>query len=400
VLDDYLRREYGVATPIDIAVKPAAGREDAGRLAKIYIEATTRCNLACRTCVRNAWDEPMGDLPLAAFQELVAQLAWSRTDAQQPLTLVFAGYGEPFFHPDIMEMLRLAKGLGARVEVVTNGTLVDQACAKELVDLAIDRVWFSIDGLTPERYAAIRCGGQLATVRDHVQALHIARTRAWKPSPEIGLAFVAMRANIAELPELQRLAANVRASEILVSNLLPHTAEMVDETLYRHTLAMGRYHRSTEVPHVRLPRIDFDQVTNAALTAVLHSANSLALGGADLAAESNTCPFVRAGATALRWDGSVSPCPPLLHAHPVFVPDRWRRIKHVAFGNLAEASLPAIWDSAAYRAFRQKVWDFAFAPCVYCGGCDLAESNEEDCFGNAFPVCGSCLWAQGIVRCP
>ncbi len=26
--------------------------------------------------------------------------------------------------------------------------------------------------------------------------------------------------------------------------------------------------------------------------------------------------------------------------------------------------------------------------------------NEEDCFGNTFPTCGGCLWAQGVIRCP
>jgi hypothetical protein len=24
----------------------------------------------------------------------------------------------------------------------------------------------------------------------------------------------------------------------------------------------------------------------------------------------------------------------------------------------------------------------------------------EDCYGNAFPACGGCLWAQGIIQCP
>jgi len=45
--------------------------------------------------------------------------------------------------------------------------------------------------------------------------------------------------------------------------------------------------------------------------------------------------------------------------------------------------------------------NFAFAPCTFCGGCDLSETNEEDCIGNdIFPVCGGCLWAQGIIQCP
>src|SRR5512135_1099469 len=31
-------------------------------LAKVYIEPTNCCNLECRTCIRNTWDEPMGKM--------------------------------------------------------------------------------------------------------------------------------------------------------------------------------------------------------------------------------------------------------------------------------------------------------------------------------------------------
>lgn len=43
---------------------------------------------------------------------------------------------------------------------------------------------------------------------------------------------------------------------------------------------------------------------------------------------------------------------------------------------------------------------FDFSPCTDCGGCDLADSNQEDCIGNSFPVCGDCLWAKGVIQCP
>jgi hypothetical protein len=46
------------------------------------------------------------------------------------------------------------------------------------------------------------------------------------------------------------------------------------------------------------------------------------------------------------------------------------------------------------------VLNFEFSPCTLCDGCILSEKNEEDCYGNAFPTCGGCLWAQGIVQCP
>jgi hypothetical protein len=65
-----------------------------------------------------------------------------------------------------------------------------------------------------------------------------------------------------------------------------------------------------------------------------------------------------------------------------------------------EGDLFEIWNSKAYADFREKVKAFDYSPCHVCGGCSMLESNEEDCYGNAFPVCGGCLWAQGVIQCP
>jgi hypothetical protein len=59
-----------------------------------------------------------------------------------------------------------------------------------------------------------------------------------------------------------------------------------------------------------------------------------------------------------------------------------------------------LWNDPDYVTYRQKVQSFAFAPCTFCGGCDLSEANEEDCLGNGFPACGGCLWSQGVIHCP
>ena len=65
-----------------------------------------------------------------------------------------------------------------------------------------------------------------------------------------------------------------------------------------------------------------------------------------------------------------------------------------------ETPLASIWESPRYRAFRQRARSFDFSPCIDCGGCDLREKNEDDCFGSGFPSCGDCLWAAGFIQCP
>jgi hypothetical protein len=69
-------------------------------------------------------------------------------------------------------------------------------------------------------------------------------------------------------------------------------------------------------------------------------------------------------------------------------------------GNVLERDLKDLWGDREYTAFRDRVQRFDFSPCTFCGGCDLSERNEEDCFGSPFPTCGGCLWAQGVIQCP
>jgi MoaA/NifB/PqqE/SkfB family radical SAM enzyme len=120
----------------------------------------------------------------------------------------------------------------------------------------------------------------------------------------------------------------------------------------------------------------------------------------DSDARRNYCRFAHEGVTCVAWDGRVAPCLSLLHGHPEYVNEQWHRVEAYAVGHVDERPLAEIWRDAAYRDFRQRVRAFDFAHCFSCGGCPLTESNEEDCYGNPFPVCGECLWAQGIVLCP
>jgi hypothetical protein len=113
----------------------------------------------------------------------------------------------------------------------------------------------------------------------------------------------------------------------------------------------------------------------------------------------NLCPFVGADACAVAWHGGVSPCPPLLHTYSCFIRGREKQMIRWRAGRLPDETMAAVWAKQAYAEFRDRVRCFDFSPCTHCGGCDLAETNEEDCFGNPRPVCGDCLWARGVVRC-
>ena len=114
----------------------------------------------------------------------------------------------------------------------------------------------------------------------------------------------------------------------------------------------------------------------------------------------NCCRFIEEGHCFVRWDGDVSPCMGLLHTADTYLGDHKRRIWHQSFGNIYHQSLEEIWNSEEYRSFRDRVHEFNYAPCLFCGGCELLNENKADCIGSLAPVCGGCLWGQGFAVCP
>ena len=142
--------------------------------AKVYLEPTNACNLACATCVRHSWDEPEGFMEWPVFEAVADGLAPGREvdDGEgAPGTIAFMGLGEPLLHPRFLDMVRAAKERGLRAEVTTNALLLDDAMAKGLLEAGLDQLVVSIDGASAEAFGRVR-GASLARVVENVQRLH------------------------------------------------------------------------------------------------------------------------------------------------------------------------------------------------------------------------------------
>ena len=220
------------------------------------------------------------------------------------------------------------------------------------------------------------------------------------PRPVIGIAFVAMQNNIQDLPQVIALGKRLGARRFMVSNLLPYTEEMQSQILYAKTLRNITYMPSPWLPILKLPRMDIDETTREAFISALNSDCNVELAGYNLGGANDVCTFIESGSIAVGWNGDVSPCPPLLHNHISYLHGKERRSRKHVVGNINQQELWEMWMDEEYVAYRERVQSFAFAPCTPCGGCDLSEDNEEDCFGITHPACGGCLWAQGVIQCP
>lgn len=353
-------------------------------LEKLYIEPTNRCNLDCRTCMRNSWDEPMGQIDQELYDRILAELVRLPTVP----TLFFGGIGEPLSHPDIVNMVVKAKNITARVELITNGILLSEDMALALQSAGLDCLWVSIDGAHPESYLDVRLGDHLPEILDnlrHWQQLSAGRT-------ELGISFVAMKRNLSDLPSVVKLAKELGAKRFSISNVEAYTPELLKERLYATAV-------SQDIPEggCRPPRCDEAAIDRGLLDEIHSHFN---FPEPRLIPANGGCPFSLRGSLSIRWDGSLGPCLPLLHSHSVHYTDYERPWPAFFHGNLKDHSLKQITGKESVIDFHERLKEFSFAPCLSCNGCDLPSVNGEDCFGNVHPACGGCLWAQGFIVCP
>ncbi|MDM7996446.1 MAG: SPASM domain-containing protein [Acidobacteriota bacterium] len=407
VLPPELAREFGLVPGARIRIESNTNKltllRPVTQLAKVYIEPTNRCNLDCVTCIRHSWNEPLGTMSSETFSRIIEGLR----SIDPPPDIFFGGLGEPLSHPNILDMVREAKALGSKVELISNGTLLSKDVSTELVAAGLDKIWISLDGATPESYTDVRLGAALPEVLKNLQDLRQARWLRYRPEtfdlllkPQIGIVFVAMKRNIADLPAVLSLATRLGSLHFMVTNVLPYTPEMQEEILYSRAVTDSIYISAPLLRSLDFPKMDVSPATREALYQAMRGDHYLSISGAGFGERNNRCPFIDKGSVAIRWDGEVSPCLALMHDHRIYLYKYERAIKRHSVGNVRDQSIDQIWNKPEYLTLRSRLQEFNFSPCLMCGGCELFESNQEDCIGSPAPACGGCLWAQGIIQCP
>lgn len=121
----------------------------------VLLDATTRCNLACTHCPNRALakhDGFLGDMDIDLYHKIVDEVATHADTWFRPMNC-----GEPLLRRDMPAMIRYAKEQGIRnVGITTNGTLLNTAMRRHLVQAGLDQLEVSLDAATPGTYEKIR----------------------------------------------------------------------------------------------------------------------------------------------------------------------------------------------------------------------------------------------------
>lgn len=120
----------------------------------IDLEISTLCNLNCPMCYRASETFKQKVKPGFMSLRLIKKIIDEMADHVPALRLLAAG--ESIIHPDFLEIVKYAKENGVKeVSIVTNGAALTRDFIRQLVEVDIDWISVSIDGLD-KTYEEIR----------------------------------------------------------------------------------------------------------------------------------------------------------------------------------------------------------------------------------------------------
>ena len=303
----------------------------------LVCELTHRCPLHCVYC-----SNPQ---ELAARSSEMDTATWANVFRQAAdlgvLQADFTG-GEPLARPDIIELVRLARGAALYVSLITSGLPLDEAKLDALITAGLDHFQLSFQAATES------VAEEISGSKTHGQKL---RVLEWLNSRRVGvtLNFVLHRRNLHQIDEMVAIAESSSATRIEFANvqyygwgfanrdLLLPSRQQLSEFIVKVKSAEERLRGKIRVEHV-VP----DYYAKYPKPCMGGWGRKVML---------------------ITPSGEALPC----HAAAV-IPD-------LHFENVREKSLREIWDlSEAFQAFRGESW--MQEPCKSCdrrtldfGGC-------------------------------
>jgi MoaA/NifB/PqqE/SkfB family radical SAM enzyme len=339
--------------PADVeAFRQAVAERQPYRPLYVKIKLMFACNLRCEMC--NHWRETQPPpLSIEGFKDILDELA-----SLGCRKVHFSG-GEPLLRPRVPELVEHAASLGLRATLTTNGTRVDKALARQLIQSGLRSVNVSID--SPDRKLHDRMRGVDGAWKKACRAVGYFRRYAHKGKLTIRINTVVSHSNYASLAELPDFARESGADFI---NLIPVDGHS-DESLLLHRSQIQEFNA-----HIA-PQI---------------AERGLALGL--IQDESQAYPFgrsstalkrARKGEYALGWYDRHPCFAPWTHSLIDFngrvYPCCMTRGRMAPVGDLSRETFSQVWNGQAYQVVRAQMFPPALLVCRRCD--DFLQENRQ-----------------------
>jgi radical SAM protein with 4Fe4S-binding SPASM domain len=278
----------------------------AGMPVSISIEPTTACNLGCPECPSGLkkFSRPTGNMKAETNRQIIDAIA------RRGLYVNFYFQGEPFIHPQFLELVKYARSKKLYTATSTNAHFLNSEMARKTVESGLDRLIVSIDGTTQETYEQYRKNGELKKVLEGTQNILDWKKRLNSSTPYVIFQMLVVRPNEHQVENARQMAAEMGVDEIRFK-----TAQVYD---YKngHALIPGnenysRYQKQQDGTYTIKNKLE------------------------------NQCWRMWQGCV-FTWDGSVVPC--------CFDKDAEHKL-----GNIRENDFKTVWKSPVYNDFRQNI---------------------------------------------
>jgi MoaA/NifB/PqqE/SkfB family radical SAM enzyme len=321
----------------------------------VFIEVSNYCNLLCKTCPRTFFQrEPLKSLSYNEFVAIAEQFPNMQRASLH-------GIGEPLLNRDLPQIIRYLKDRDIEVVINSNGTLLTPKWQQALIDSRLDQYRCSIDGARPETFARIRGADLLHKIQAGLTGLMVRKKEQKAEMPFVSLWCVGTRENLAELPELLRLAAALGVPEVYLQRMT-YFAQEPDKQfgMAREELAIfGQQAEWEEAVISQCEELSERLGIEFRAAGARNPRNSLAAALPSDAAPWQACmrPWTTAYVTA---NGNCLPC--------CISPFATSDYPSLILGNLWERPFAEIWNDYIYQQFRTKLLsDTPHKACANCG---------------------------------
>ena len=318
----------------------------------LQLNVAASCNLSCRMC-------PF--LPVHDDESYAREMTEETFRAMLPTlrtldSVLLTGSGEPMFNRNLVRFIEMAReakpGLG--IDVTTNGTLLTESMARELIRVGLTRLVVSIDGATPETVASIRTGINLNKVLANLETLRRLKEESGSRYPIVRVSYMVGYRNYRELPDMVRMARRLGIAEINVLEVFTGSAEGERDNLFHSVEEDGGATLKLAVKLAQAGRVRL-LLPLTSHTACHH-------------------PY----SPVITESGDVSPCCFLSYEGRTFnVEGAETRLPPIVYGNVTRAGLDQAWLSPEYLGFRRRTAQGQFSDaCRTCMTARVATSQR------------------------
>ncbi|MBL7130155.1 MAG: radical SAM protein [Candidatus Omnitrophica bacterium] len=190
----------------------------------VYFSLTTRCNLRCQMCdIFKSPTKIEDELSTPEIKDIILQIKNMRVRH-----LIFSG-GEPLLRRDFFEIVEFATTNSIRdVDIITNGTLFDDYIIKKLLNLRLNHITISLDGLR-ETNDKIRGKGVFEKVVSNIDKLKHYKSKYGFSFPTLGINFTILDDNIDDLLPMIEFARGSGLNAILLQPVLFSNIKMYEK---------------------------------------------------------------------------------------------------------------------------------------------------------------------------